>query len=384
MKIIFITGSLEQGRNGVGDYTRKLACEIIRLGHHVQIVALHDEHVNEVNQVNQFDNNIQIKVIRIPASFKLPRSIDILQKLIDHYDPDWLSLQYVSFSFDKRGLPFWFNKHLKKVSKGRRWNIMFHELWCGMNVNAALKERILGAFQKYNIQNLINELQPETIFTSINSYKAHLEKMHVKANVIPIFGNITLGVDPTEPEWNKFIKDAKIDDVITHYENWLIIGFFGTIYPNTGLKELLEKIQFYANLHRKKVAITIIGHNRTSDLSNLLTESGDLKIFRTGLLKDEVLNKVLRMAHAGILTTPADGINKSGSAVAWIERDVPLLICGDDASFNPAEVNGLKVYKINKEHDLEQALSSPADAISKNRLLETAEKYIESFKLNNK
>jgi hypothetical protein len=384
MKIIFITGSLEQGRNGVGDYTRKLACEIIRLGHTVKIVALHDEHVDAVIHTTQIDNNIQIEVFRIPASFTLRRSINILRKLIDQYNPDWLSVQYVSFSFDKRGLPFWLNKHLKKVSKGLRSNIMFHELWCGMNLKASLKERILGALQKYNIQNLINELQPEVIFTSIHSYKAHLNKEHIKADVIPIFGNITLEVKPSEAEWNEFVNDSQMNDVISHCDNWLIIGFFGTIYQNTGLRELLEKIKIYAHLHFKKVAITIIGHNRTSDLSKFITESDHLKIFRTGLLKDEVLNKVLRMADAGILTTPADGINKSGSAVAWIERDVPLLICGDDASFNPAEVNGLKVFKINNEHDLEQALSSPSNAIAKNRLLETAEKYIESFKLNHK
>ena len=42
MKIIFLTGSLEKGRTGVGDYTRLLASECKRLGHEVQTIALND------------------------------------------------------------------------------------------------------------------------------------------------------------------------------------------------------------------------------------------------------------------------------------------------------------------------------------------------------
>ena len=42
MKIIFLTGSLEKGRTGVGDYTRLLVSECKRLGHEVQTIALND------------------------------------------------------------------------------------------------------------------------------------------------------------------------------------------------------------------------------------------------------------------------------------------------------------------------------------------------------
>ena len=40
MKLIFICGSLEPGRDGVGDYTRRLAGELIRQGHQIAIIAL--------------------------------------------------------------------------------------------------------------------------------------------------------------------------------------------------------------------------------------------------------------------------------------------------------------------------------------------------------
>lgn len=44
MKFLFICGSLEPGKNGVGDYTRRLAGECIRMGHDAMILAL-DERI---------------------------------------------------------------------------------------------------------------------------------------------------------------------------------------------------------------------------------------------------------------------------------------------------------------------------------------------------
>ena len=43
MKIIFLCNSLEQGCDGVGDYTRLLACELISKGHTASAIALNDK-----------------------------------------------------------------------------------------------------------------------------------------------------------------------------------------------------------------------------------------------------------------------------------------------------------------------------------------------------
>jgi hypothetical protein len=47
MKIIFLCGSLEPGCDGVGDYTRRLAGELIKQGHHIAAVALNDQYLQE-------------------------------------------------------------------------------------------------------------------------------------------------------------------------------------------------------------------------------------------------------------------------------------------------------------------------------------------------
>ena len=42
MKILFFCGSAEPGKDGVGDYTRRLCGELLRIGHETQILSLFD------------------------------------------------------------------------------------------------------------------------------------------------------------------------------------------------------------------------------------------------------------------------------------------------------------------------------------------------------
>ena len=46
MNILFICGSAEPGKDGVGDYTRRLCGELLRTGHRTRILALCDNHAS--------------------------------------------------------------------------------------------------------------------------------------------------------------------------------------------------------------------------------------------------------------------------------------------------------------------------------------------------
>jgi hypothetical protein len=43
MKIVFVCGSVEIGRDGVGDYTRQLGLELLNQGHEVRIIGINDK-----------------------------------------------------------------------------------------------------------------------------------------------------------------------------------------------------------------------------------------------------------------------------------------------------------------------------------------------------
>src|SRR5215210_3802535 len=129
MKILFLCGSLEPGRDGVGDYTRRLAGELIRQGNKTFIISLNDRYVSEVFKTIQHDDATAISVLRLPSNLVTKKKMQFARKWIDNENPEWLSLQYVPFSFHTKGLPFRLSKLLRGLGKGRKWQIMFHELW---------------------------------------------------------------------------------------------------------------------------------------------------------------------------------------------------------------------------------------------------------------
>ena len=66
MKLLFLCGSFEPGQDGVGDYTRMLATELIQLGHQVSVIALNDQHINETVDSIQVINGNSLPVLRLP------------------------------------------------------------------------------------------------------------------------------------------------------------------------------------------------------------------------------------------------------------------------------------------------------------------------------
>ena len=98
MKIIFICGSLEPARDGVGDYTRKLAAEIIRQGHKATIVSLAEENNFDLFKGVQHCEDIEIPVLRSAVIFH-KNYVQEVKAWIDEFNPGWISLQFVPFSF---------------------------------------------------------------------------------------------------------------------------------------------------------------------------------------------------------------------------------------------------------------------------------------------
>ena len=105
MKIVFLCGSLEPGRDGVGDYTRRLAGELLRQGQQVAVIALHDLLVNEREDPmgTQQEGKLLIPTLRLSSRLSWATRIRQASTFIKTIDPDWISLQFVPFSFHKKG-----------------------------------------------------------------------------------------------------------------------------------------------------------------------------------------------------------------------------------------------------------------------------------------
>ncbi len=338
MKIIFICSSLEPGHDGVGDYTRRLACELIRQGHVVGAISLNDKYISDqCLEVQSFDS-INLSVLRLPMALPLPQKLSIAKKHIDEFNPDWVSLQFVIFGYHPKGLPLWLNK-LTVLGKGRRWHIMFHELWLGIELNASKKHLLWGKIQKQIISSLIRKLKPNVTHTHTRLYQHKLLHMGVNSQHLPLFGNIPV-LHAGDDSSDKNFKTNKL----------LSFVIFGHIHPNSPVKYFCVEVAKYAVKNNIQVSLTFIGNCGMEQENWVINcQEAHIEVQILGQQSADNISKVLRGAMIGISTTPVALLEKSGSVAAMREHQLPL-ICVPCLWESPNFINleipeGIMVYK---------------------------------------
>src|SRR5471030_1186848 len=259
MKIIFICSCLEEGFDGVGDYTRRLASDIVRKNNAVAVIALNDKYVKDKFVGTQQESEIILPVLRLPASLSLTTRLIEIRDYIDQFNPDWLSLQFVSFGYHKYGLPFELIFGLARVLKNKKLHIMFHELWCGMGEQPGKKEQFLGFIQKVFFKLMVSVLKPDTVFTNTQSYATHLGQIGITAKVVPVFSNIKTNDFDSGQNWDQLLSKAQLLNVANNKSGWFIIGFFGTIYPAVGLAPLIKNVVEAGEIVNKKIGFLSFG-----------------------------------------------------------------------------------------------------------------------------
>lgn len=308
MKIIFLCGSLEPGKDGVGDYSRRLAGELIRQGHQSFIISLYDVHVQRLLFEEQESRGIVIPLLRLGGELSDKRRIATAKEKINLYKPDWISLQFVPFSFQKKGLPWKLAKQLSLLGKDEKWHIMFHEIWVE---GYDKKSKILSLLQQCIIKNMARRLNPEIAHTHLPAYKNRLRKAGIKTKNLSIFSNLEELENPP----------VKITEIFT-------IGFFSQVRPrisvNIFLKELIQEITSTG----KDFQILIIGGkkeaNEILEVEINLIPGVENKIKQTGFLEGNNLLQTIDECHLGMTPVPRHVLGKSGSVAAFLSRGIPV------------------------------------------------------------
>jgi hypothetical protein len=309
MKILFLCGSLEYGKDGVGDYTRRLAGELIRQGHSAYIISLNDRFIKNVVIEEQKSENTNILVLRLPSGLSNKEKYSNAGNYIKDFNPEWLSLQYVPYSFQKKGLPFSLAKRLAKIGKDRKWHIMFHELWIGMNKEALLKHKIMGFLQQFIIKKLIEKLSSKVIHTNTTLYQLQLKKLGVQAQLLPLFGNIPV----------RFVKREK--------ETFdLIFIIFGSIHYGANVQEFTEWLLNLQQIENKIIKVFFAGKNGTeSSVWKKYLQEKNIYFKDFGFLDEANISKLMLKSDIGIITTPYWLVEKSGSMAAMQEHGLPVI-----------------------------------------------------------
>ena len=318
MNIIFLCGSLEPGRDGVGDYVRRLGGELIRQGHQAAAIALNDRHLQEEFTGEQEIEKTKLEILRLPADWSAKSRFARAKEWVKKKAPEWLSLQFVPFAFDLKGLPFGLSKQLNQLGEGRQWHIMFHELWVGMDKESSRKFVWWGWIQRGLIKSLLKELKPAVIHTQTRLYQSHLKMLGYKAEHLSLFGNIPV-VRKTKPAFFG-------EDLSSTYKNKIWFVLFGGIHPGAPVEQFSKAIAGYARNKEVQVLLTIIGRCGKEQGHWAKTwASFGLPVEVLGEQSPALISQVLGYGSIGISTTPLSLTEKSGAAAAMREHGLPVL-----------------------------------------------------------
>ncbi len=318
MKVLFLCGSLEPGHDGVGDYTRRLAGELKKQGQQVFIISVNERNFERLFATeDQETDGIIIPVMRISGMASYRKRFLIAEQWVNTINPDWLSLQYVPFSFHKKGTHFFLGRFLEKLGSQYQWHIMFHELWTGMDKESSKKHYWLGKVHRLLIKSLIKKLNPSVIHTQTRVYIEKIETLGFKAKYLPLFSNIPF-FEPDIP--------LKTGEKFISQNDKLIFVLFGGIHRNAPANQFANDIVRYEETHKTRISLIIIGRNGPEQIqwTSIWALKG-LELIIMGEQSPKVISRVLHNANLGISTTPLQLAEKSGSVAAMREHRLPVL-----------------------------------------------------------
>jgi len=309
MKILFIVGSLEPGKDGVGDYAQTLADECRRLGHETFLMSLNDSWIHKSSREN--------RSLRLPSAMPWPSRIKTGRAFLAESHPDLISLQYVPYSFHPAGLAFALPKIVQTIIGRVPAHLMLHEVWIGSQIGAAFKEKVFGFCQRRIVKSLVTGMACRVIHTSNTVYARLLSRHGIHAKIIPLFGSV-----PVMP--NAVV--ASRDD------NALRLGLFGSIHPEWEPQELFPQLQSFG----KPIQVYHIGRIGPGEaVWNEVVERYDAEIRfqRFGEQSFENISQFLLSLDFGVATTPLSLIGKSSTVAAMLDHGLPVIVSRNEVHF---------------------------------------------------
>ncbi|OKS85138.1 glycosyltransferase family protein [Mucilaginibacter polytrichastri] len=374
MKIAFLCGGLEPGKDGVGDYTRRLAKEFQQNNHEVVVISLADRHINKIAVGSQVIDGVEVSTLRIPHSLEKKYQFKEAEKYLKIFDPDWISFQYVPYSFDKRALPINLGKKLKKLRPFAKWSIMFHEIWQGESIESTIKDKIIGYFQKRITLGIISKLKPVFISTTNEYYKKCFSNLGIQTDKIPVFSNIPAGSSSPGKIFMQLPKS-----VLDNKANYVIASFFGGFHAYTELGQQLNQVaKTIEDKLGKKLMVTHIGKaDKVKEVLDNITKTTNIETAVLGEWDEYDVADYLSTIDLGLSTYPKILYEKSGSIAALLINGCPVILFKESFEQDNRQITELKEWSENfdfkKFFDQDKSFSALYGA------KEAFEKYLKNF-----
>lgn len=321
MRIAFICGRLGPGEDGVGDYVRRLATALAARGHAVLALALRDTAAPpETGPAGER----YLRYADTPATPAAARAALVA------FAPDWVSLQWVSYAWHPRGLPWSTPAHLASlVPAAARRHLMAHELWVGENASAPALDRLLWhPLQRLITRRLLATWRPALVHTSNPVYAILLAELGVTASILPLPGNLPAPSADDHRAARAWLTRAGLGGESPP----ALAAVFGTLHPAWDASDALASWIAHQAAQNRPAALLVLGRTgpaASARLAALRSRVPDLPVVIVGEQPAPLLAGLLATCSLGLATGPWALVGKSGTAAALLEAGLPVLATDD-------------------------------------------------------
>lgn len=326
MRIALLCMSVEPGGDGVGDYVRQLARQLVIRGHACLVVALADRFVQQPSSA--IDPADGFAILRLPMAYWARSQLDLVVRQLEEFRADWASLQMVCYGFEKRGLLWRSSARFARLRLAPHRHLMFHELWIGAGRGSPLKERSVGWLQRRLLLRATRVWSPDVVHTSNAVYREMLRRANISAQELPLPGNIPIQeIDPVAAR-------RLILSQISTKGNPVLAGVFGTIHPEWRDATWMDRVAAQCTQRGRRLVIVQFGRAGAGGLK-VLTQlrrhaAGRVEFLELGERPTPEISTLLQGLDFGTATTPWPLIGKSGTAAAMLEHGLPVLVTRED------------------------------------------------------
>ncbi len=325
MRIAFLCGSFEPGRDGVGDYVAQFARALTALGHACQVVALADRYADapRVDVVDGFE------VVRLPAARWRAGDVAYAASALRRFAPVWVSLQLVSYAYEQHGLLLRAPWRFAALATDAKRHVMLHELWIGANEGCSRGERLLGAAQRWSLRHALRRWAADATHTSTPAYRALLARAGVQADILRLPGNIPLALLPPQRARELLLRRCEVAE-----EPVLAAGVFGTVHPEWVESARVDALAAACEVRGCRLLCVHVGRagGRGGALWSALQRrhGARVRFAALGELPAAEVSAVLQGLDLGVATTPWALVGKSGAVAAMLEHGLPVVVTRTD------------------------------------------------------
>ena len=354
MKIGIVTGEYPPLKGGVGDYTQKLASQLINKGNKVSIFTDH-----RCIATNYTLENLQV----IANTSRKWGWLDLWRTYYATANVDILSIQYQAAAYGNMSPPIHFLPRFAIPPT----TTTFHDL------NPPYLFPKAGSLRSKSISELIHKSNG-IITTNPEDYRLCTKRFKINnIDEIPIGSNIP-NVDPTT--FSKKLIRSKYGV----NNNELLLGYFGFLNQSKGGQLLIETL---AELHSAGISARLMFIGElvgTADPTNhkYLTETEDLArtlgmakyIVKTGFVDPDIASILIQSCDMMVMPYLNGASLRNGSLIACLTNGCPIITTKPSVDYNLLK-DGINIVFVPNNN-----VSSTVKAISDMRLNPTLRNQI--------